>query len=220
MNLPPSSLQIPDLSSADEAWLRQFLAAALPRAPDTLGLEELYGFLFAVASAPDLVLPSEWIPAIFDADGTVFADEAEGVRFHHVAMALYNQLNRDVQDANVRLPACVEVRRPAEANFAADAPLMLWSRGFAQGHDWLQEAWDVDLPEEVDDELGACLSALLFFIDPKFAATLLEESGQPPSELPALAQTLLDNFEGAMMGYAEIGRMVYEAQRATTSTPA
>ena len=206
------STQIPDLPAADEAWLRRFLDEARARAPDTLGLEELYGFLFAIVSAPDLVLPSEWIPAIFDADGPVFADEAQGVRFHHVVMALYNQLNRDVQDATVRLPECVEVREPAEANFAKDAPLMLWSRGFAQGHDWLEEAWDVDLPQEMDDDLGACLGALLFFLDPQFASTLLEETGQPPSELSAYAQTVLDSFEGAMMGYAEIGRLVYQAR--------
>ena len=204
--------QIPDISAADEEWLRSFLAAARLRAPGTLGLEELYGFLFAIVSAPDLVLPSEWIPAIFDVDVPAFADEAEGVRFHHVVMALYNQLNRDVLDATVRLPECVTVRQPAEANFAKDAPLMQWASGFAQGHDWLEEAWDLDLPADVDEDLGTCLSALLFFIDPEFAKSLLTEAGHPESDLPELATTMLDNFEGAMMGYAEIGRLVYEAR--------
>ena len=204
--------QIPDLSAADAEWLREFLGAATARAPDTLGFEELHGFLFAIVAAPDLVLPSEWIPAIFDADAPEFADEAEAVRFHHVVMALYNQLNRDVQDATVRLPECIDVLDPAESNFESGAPLQRWASGFAQGHDWLEEAWDVDLPQEMDDELGACLSTLLFFIDRKFALGLLEESGQPVSELPALASTLLDNFEGAMMGYAEIGRLIYQAR--------
>jgi yecA family protein len=212
MNSTPTAPNVPDLSPSDEAWLRKVLADASTRAPDTLEFAELYGFLFAIVAAPDLVLPSEWIPAIFDTDAPVFVDEAEGVRFHHVIMVLYNQLNRDVLDATVQLPACVDVRQPAEANFAADAPLMHWSRGFAQGHDWLEEAWEVDLPEEVDEELGACLSALLFFIDRKFAEGLVEESGQPASELPALARTLLENFEAAMLGYAEIGRMVYQAR--------
>jgi yecA family protein len=206
------STQIPDLAPADEAWLRRCLVEARARAPDTLGLEELHGFLFAIVAAPDLVLPSEWIPAIFDDDGPVFADEAEAVRFHHVVMALYNQLNRDVQDGTVRLPDCVEVREPAEANFAKDAPLALWSRGFAQGHDWLEEAWDVDLPQDLDDDLGACLSALMFFLDAEFAAALLQEAGQSPAELPTHARDVLDNFEGAMLGYAEIGRTVYEAR--------
>ena len=206
------STQIPDLPAADEAWLRRFLDEARARAPDTLGLEELYGFLFAIVAAPDLVLPSEWIPAIFDVDVPAFADEAEGVRFHHVVMGLYNQLNRDVLDATVRLPECVAVRQPAEANFAKDAPLMQWASGFAQGHDWLEEAWDLDLPADVDEDLGTCLSALLFFIDPEFAKSLLTEAGHPESDVPELAKTMLDNFEGAMMGYAEIGRLVYEAR--------
>lgn len=206
------SAQIPDLPAADEAWLRRFLERARVRAPDTLGLEQLYGFLFAVVSAPDLVLPSDWIPAIFDEEELPCADAAEGARFHHVVMALYNELNRDVVDATVHLPACIEVRRPAEANFAKDAPLMQWASGFAQGHDWLEDAWDVDLPQEVDEDLGACLSALLFFLDPQFATALLEESGQPASELPMLAETLLDNFEGAMLGYAEVGRLIYQAR--------
>jgi hypothetical protein len=127
-------------------------------------------------------------------------------------MTLYNQLNRDVLDATVALPACAEPREPAEKNFAKDAPLMLWTSGFAQGHDWLEEAWDVDLPEDLDDDLGACLGALLFFLDPKFATALLEESGQSAAELPARACAMLENFEGAMLGYAEIGRMIYQAR--------
>lgn len=212
MTTTPPHATTPDLGPADEAWLRQFLIDARERAPDTLSLEELHGFLFAIVSAPDLIMPSEWIPTIFDSDTAVFRDEAETARFHRVAMALYNQLNRDIDEATLRLPACIEVRQPAEANLEPGTPLMLWARGFSMGHDWLEEAWDVDLPEDIDDELGACLSALMFFIDPAFGRQLLEDSGQPVSELPAFAQTLIDNFEGAMMGYAEIGRMVYQAR--------
>ncbi len=212
MSITTSEHGIDESAPVDEAWLRQFLAAARDRSPATLGLEELHGFLFAIVAAPELVPPSEWIPAIFDADEPVFADEEESVRFHRSIMALYDQLNRDVRQATVSLPACIALREPVEANFAKDAPLTLWASGFAQGHDWLEEAWEVDLPQDLDDDLGACLAALLFFIDPDFANALLEESGQPVAELPALAQTMLDNFGSAMLGYAEIGRIVYEAR--------
>jgi uncharacterized protein len=214
MGIVASEPGIDEPVPADEGWLRQYLAAARERAPATLGLEELHGFLFAIVAAPELVPPSEWIPAIFDTDEPVFAGEEESVRFHRTIMALYNQVNRDVREATVSLPACIELREPAEQNFAKDAPLMLWASGFAQGHDWLEEAWDVDLPQDLDDDLGACLSALLFFIDPDFAKALIEESGQPAAELPALARTMLENFESAMLGYAEIGRTVYEARSA------
>ncbi len=214
MKVTTSEPGIDESTPVDERWLRQFLAVARERAPATLGLEELYGFLFAIVAAPELVPPSEWIPAIFDADEPVFADEEASVQFHRSIMALYNQMNRDVREANVSLPACIELREPVEQNFSKDAPLMLWASGFAQGHDWLEEAWDVDLPQDLDDDLGACLAALLFFIDLDFAKALLEESGQPAAELPALARTMLENFESAMHGYAEISRLVYEARSA------
>ena len=96
MTTTPPHATTPDLGPAEEAWLRQFLIDARERAPDTLSLEELHGFLFAIVSAPDLIMPSEWIPTIFDSDTAVFRDEAETARFHRVAMALYNQLNRDI----------------------------------------------------------------------------------------------------------------------------
>jgi yecA family protein len=201
-------------TSADEAWLRQFLDAARARAPATLGLEEVYGFLFAVVAAPDLVSPSEWIAAIFDAEEPTFDEDGDRVRFHRSIMALHDQLKRDARDGTVSLPKCIALRDPAEQNFAKDAPLMLWASGFAQGHDWLEEAWDVDLPKDLDDELGACLGVLLFFIDPAFAGALLEETGRPASELPTMARTMLEGFESAMLGYVEIGRIVYEARSA------
>lgn len=212
MSSTPTEPAIGEPAPLDEAWLRQFLARARARAPATLGLEELYGFLFAVVAAPDLVPPSEWIAAIFDADEPLFDDDRQSVQFHRSIMALYHQLSRDAQEANVSLPASIELREPAEQNFAKDAPLMLWASGFAQGHSWLEDAWDVDLPRDVDDDLGACLSALLFFIDPGFANALLEESGRPASELPVLARTMLESFESAMLGYVEIGRIVYDAR--------
>jgi yecA family protein len=35
------------------------------RPPGTLRYHELQGFLFAIASAPELVPPSEWMPMVF-----------------------------------------------------------------------------------------------------------------------------------------------------------
>ena len=52
------------MSSSSEA-LRAFLEHP-NRSPGTLQLDELRGFLFAVANAPEIIVPSEWIPAVFD----------------------------------------------------------------------------------------------------------------------------------------------------------
>ena len=52
------------LPSPDPSTLQAFLADPA-RPTGTLRYHELQGFLFAVASAPELVLPSEWQPIIF-----------------------------------------------------------------------------------------------------------------------------------------------------------
>ena len=51
-----------------EAELKRFLAD--PGRPlGTLSYHELQGFLFAIAAAPDMVRPSEWMPIVFGETG-------------------------------------------------------------------------------------------------------------------------------------------------------
>jgi yecA family protein len=48
--------------------LRSFLDHPA-RSAGTLRYHELQGFLFTIASAPDLVRPSEWMPIVFGESG-------------------------------------------------------------------------------------------------------------------------------------------------------
>ena len=48
--------------------LRSFLANAR-RPTGTLSYHEVQGFLFAIASAPEMARPSEWMPMIFGEGG-------------------------------------------------------------------------------------------------------------------------------------------------------
>ena len=68
------------LPSPDPSALQAFLAHP-SRPADTLRYHELQGFLFAVASGPELVLPSEWQPIIFGDQDAEFAslDEAKEI---------------------------------------------------------------------------------------------------------------------------------------------
>ncbi len=38
-----------------------------------------------------------------------------------------------------------------------------FARGFLRGHQWLEELWNVELPEDVDEEFHATFMALTFF---------------------------------------------------------
>lgn len=198
------------LAIEDESWLRDFLLRTREQIPETFLLEELYGFLHAVVCAPDLVAPSEWVPVIFGDEEPRFESEAEAERFYQSAMTLYNELNHHAHQGAVHLPSCIELRSPPVANLEEGAPLQRWSSGFAQGYDWLDLSWDVELPQEIDEELGACMAALMFFSSREFAEALCRDFKREPADIPQLAEVMLESFEGAMTGFATIGRLVEE----------
>ena len=49
------------LSSTDTTALKDFLDSP-SRPDDTLSFHELQGYLFAIASSPETISPSEWMP--------------------------------------------------------------------------------------------------------------------------------------------------------------
>ena len=56
--------------------LTPFLAS--PQRPGgTLTFHQLQGFLFAIACAPELIKPSEWLPLVFNEQEAGYANEEE-----------------------------------------------------------------------------------------------------------------------------------------------
>jgi len=93
------------------------------RPPETLRYHELQGFLFAVASAPDLVRPSEWMSEVFGGQEAGFESVEEAQTILPELMALYNAVNGSVASERAALPADCRFRRNVLANLDADAPV-------------------------------------------------------------------------------------------------
>ena len=93
------------------------------RPADTLRYHELQGFLFAVASAPELILPSEWQPIIFVDQEVVYASLDEAEEILGQITALYNAINAAVLDAPTLLPGDCQLRDDVLANFEDAAPI-------------------------------------------------------------------------------------------------
>lgn len=191
--------------------LKAFLADPA-RPKGTLSYHELQGFLFALACSPDLVRPSEWMPEIFAGAEAEYADMDEANVVLGALMALYNEINAGVFAGEPSLPADCPFRRSILANFDDDAPISQWARGFIQGHQWLEESWDIELPDEMDYDFGAVMMALTFFASRRLAEDYL--AGSSKSDLPAFAQSLKRIFSGAMESYALLGRTIADARRA------
>ena len=212
------------LPSADPSTLQAFLEHP-GRPAGTLSYHALQGFLFTLASAPTLVLPSDWLPIIFGDQEAMYASPNEAQVILGQIMVLYNTANAAVLDAPTLLPADCQLREDVLANFDDDAPIAQWSRGFLTGHQWLDELWEAHLPDALADELDATLLALSFFSSRTMAEAYLAEAITTPQSLDAAAQAMCRVFPTAVAQYAQMGRSrdqvrtAHDDSEAPTRTP-
>jgi uncharacterized protein len=180
------------------------------RSSEALGFAEIQGFLFTIASAPEMVPLSEWNPIIFGETGPNFEDIEQAQSVLGDLMALYNEINRCVL---ARSPAPLHdcpFREPVLANFEEDAPISQWARGFVHGHLWLEEVWDEYLPDALDEEFSSLAMVLSFFATRSMAEAHMAETGRPVSDLEETAALMRDLFADATRDYANIGRTIHE----------
>ena len=115
------------------------------RPQDALRFDQLHGFLFAIANAPEVIMPSEWLPLVFGEPSPTFRDEDEVRAISGALLGEYNVVNEfstnvaDTDEGGVP-PGCRLLDDPT-ANLEDDAPVTKWSRGFIKGHMWLEETW-------------------------------------------------------------------------------
>jgi uncharacterized protein len=130
-------------------------------------------------------------------------------------MALYNEINAAVLEERAVLPADCHLRPRALDNLDDSAPLAHWSRGFMIGHQWLEELWEVELPEDLDQEIGTVLMTLSFFASRDLAEAFQAQGALRTESLEATAESLLRVFPEALAEYAHLGRSVLGAIPAT-----
>lgn len=177
------------------------------RPEETFKLNELMGFLFAVASSPEVISPSEWLPQVFaEADAGYQNGEEEASIVAHMT-ALLDQIDQGVINKSVGLPAFCQPASSLMDNFKDDAALHQWSHGFMTGHTWLETLWD-DLPEEIDEEVGTCMIVLSFFANRELADSYHKDFGEKGESFEQMAQSIVDSFEDAMVSYADIGMIL------------
>jgi len=190
------------------ARLKAFLSAPA-RPEDTLCYEQLLGFLFAIGSAPELIPPSEWLPLVFGDNEAGYENPDEAREILESIMALYNHINKEIVDGDPALPDSCALLPDVMANLEPEAPLSLWSNGFAAGHGFVEELWDEYTPEALADEFGTILMVLTFFSSQKLAQAYHDEFDTIGRSLAEAAAAVLELFPAAMQSYAHMGRSIY-----------
>ena len=194
-------------ASSDPGALQAFLDH--PSRPEgTFRYHELQGFLFTVVSAPEMVPPSEWLPIIFGDEKAGYASLDQANEILGQIMALYNTTNAAVLDPPTLLPGDCPLRDNVLANFAEDAPISQWSRGFLRGHQWLEELWEEFLPKELEEDLDAALMALGFFSSREMAEGFHAEATSGEQTFEAMADAIHGVLPAAVAQYANMGRSI------------
>jgi len=195
--------------------LVRFLGDA-SRPAEAFTFHELQGFLFAIASSPETVPPSEWLPMIGNDESLNFADEAEAGKILGLVMHLYNEINLAVLERRNAMPHDCAFHDDLWANFDDDASISQWSRGFSVGHDWLSEVWEEHLFGELADECSATLMVLSFFSSKELAQAYFEEfaprkKGAKGTTFDEFVGAVRDLFPDSLASYANLGRSIFEA---------
>jgi uncharacterized protein len=117
--------------------------------PETMRFEEFDGFMHALVIGPDLVMPSEYLPVVWD-DGPVFEDMQE-------AQAIMALIQRHWN--------AIAARRSANGVFAPHLerwqevePGVIWAKGFRKGVAIRAQAW---AEMENDEELALAIASIV-----------------------------------------------------------
>ena len=138
---------LPDQPLTDAEWneLDEFLNS--DDSPDNcMDISMLDGFFVALAIRPDLLMPSQWLPAVWGGEERVFQDLAQAERIHSLLMRYYNEVVGWLREAPEEfMPAFYERKLEDKTIQIIDE----WCMGFIQGLKLHNPAWKTWLQDEV-----------------------------------------------------------------------
>lgn len=110
--------------------------------PESMDLSQLDGFLAGVIASPEPILPSEWMPVVWDGEEPQFDSEAEGKLVMSAILGRYNAISSALsEEPDTFMPLFWE---------AADGSPVVddWAVGFMRAVSMRAEAWDPVLQDE------------------------------------------------------------------------
>ncbi len=131
-----------------------FAAAATPA--ERMSIDELEGYLYAVAITPGIIPPSQWLPEIFDGEMPEFADIELANTLMGALMNAYNHYNMLRLQKKLHYP--YDMSRLSEADLE---PLMEWCYGFLQGLRLRIDIWTSGIvAEDLNEESGPVVNSV------------------------------------------------------------
>ncbi len=167
--------------------LDQFLMSeASPE--NCMQLSGLDGFLTGIAIGPELIKPSEWLPAIWGDDEPVFENEEQVQTVIGAIMGRYNEILREL-DTDPEAYTPIVWKGPDGQVIAAD-----WAEGFRDAVRLRQDAWQ---PLFEDRQANVVLTPIMVLCDEPEGGPLLKLK---PEELAALRAEAANRIPACVLG--------------------
>ena len=140
---------------------------------DCMDVATLHGFLTALAIGPGLVLPSEWLRAVWGS-GPEFESEKEAARIFGMMIRPYDGILRTLQETPEKfLPIIVkDEMEDGKLGLMAEP----WCEGFVEGMFMRKKEWE---PLLLDEEGALVLSPILAFVDREAMKEILASAKAP-----------------------------------------
>ena len=190
---------VASFAAADQAILSEHLEIDRDQG---LGYPETAGFLFALICAPQTVMPSQWISSVLGE--RVLPSHKEADKILGALMSLNNWIAGQREAGQSPLPPGVELASEPMDNFADDAAISRWAKGFLGGHSLVADDWETYVPD--DSETGLALAVLGFFSSIKFAESFCEDIADEPLTVEEFAETVCRLMPECFTIYANAGR--------------
>lgn len=135
--------------------------ADLPAESEAMLLSELDGYLAGVIVCPELILPGEWLPAVWGSDdgGSPFADEHEARWYVELIMAHYNAVIRTLAKGGRRYEPFLEVDARHD-----EVLWELWIEGFGMAMKLRPDSWAAVVASG-DEDVAEALAGMTMLIE-------------------------------------------------------
>jgi len=157
------------LTNEQEQQLSHWLVDKAPT--QTLCLNAVKGFFFAIIASPDPIEVNEWLPVIFNDSTDNIPDEIT-----MILAQLYNHTSDLIFDEGYTLPVVTEFSDMVEANFLSGHPLHEWAYGFACGVNFYSNDLLDEMPQssEILETFTLSIMAMTFFADREMAQEVVD----------------------------------------------
>ncbi len=150
---------------------------ALPELQDKLINEaKTRGFVTAMATAPNVLPPEEWLPFLWGGeDAAPFSCGEQFETYVELIVALWNEYRPALLDNEWQWPESCALDEEEIVNEASRD----FCEGFLQGWQLARDDWETIMPEDSEDSalLGGVLLSLSMLYDPETSIATLNEQG-------------------------------------------